>query len=117
MRAAAASAAATVPPHHINYCLSNTHQFFLCLSCTSPFSYDALRASSVHCCIHSFRGTMLIEDFTVASPNVEYTDEAITSTYQYDSTQLTRTDKGAWVVSPTSTQYQFRVDRRVPKLG
>lgn len=60
---------------------------------------------------------MLVDEFTVQSPNVTYTDEYITSTYNYDSTKLTRTEKGAWVVSPTSTQYQFRVDRRVPKLG
>lgn len=61
--------------------------------------------------------SMLVDEFTVQSPNVTYTDEYITSTYNYDSTKLTRTEKGAWVVSPTSTQYQFRVDRRVPKLG
>jgi myo-inositol-1-phosphate synthase len=60
---------------------------------------------------------MLVEDFVVQSPHVEYTEDHITSTYQYDSTQLSRTDKGAWVVSPTRTEYQFRVDRRVPKLG
>jgi hypothetical protein len=60
---------------------------------------------------------MLVEDFQVQSPNVTYTDDHITSTYNYDSTKLTRTEKGSWVVSPTSTQYQFRVDRRVPKLG
>jgi myo-inositol-1-phosphate synthase len=60
---------------------------------------------------------MLIEDFTVQSENVQYSEEYITSTYNYDSTQLTRDSKGSWVVSPTSTEYQFRVDRRVPKLG
>lgn len=60
---------------------------------------------------------MLVEDFQVQSPNVSYTDDYITSTYNYESTKLTRTEKGSWVVSPTSTQYQFRVDRRVPKLG
>lgn len=60
---------------------------------------------------------MLVDSFTVQSPNVCYTDEHITSTYDYASTKLTRTEKGSWVVSPTSTQYQFRVDRRVPKLG
>jgi myo-inositol-1-phosphate synthase len=66
---------------------------------------------------HTQQRTMLIEDFTVSSPIVEYTEEHITSTYSYDSTKLTRTDKGSWVVTPTTTQYQFRVDRRVPKLG
>lgn len=60
---------------------------------------------------------MLIEDFTVQSENVQYSEEYITSTYNYDSTKLTRDSKGSWIVSPTSTEYQFRVDRRVPKLG
>jgi myo-inositol-1-phosphate synthase len=60
---------------------------------------------------------MLIEDFTVQAENVQYSEEYITSTYNYDSTKLTRDSKGSWIVSPTSTEYQFRVDRRVPKLG
>lgn len=60
---------------------------------------------------------MLVQDFIVESPNVKYDEDFITSTYKYDSTKLTRTEKGSWVVQPTSTQYQFRVDRRVPKLG
>lgn len=60
---------------------------------------------------------MLVDDFVVQSPNVLYTDDHITSTYNYDSTKLSRTEKGSWIVTPTTTQYQFRVDRRVPKLG
>lgn len=66
---------------------------------------------------HQNCSKMLIEDFKVQSDNVVYSDEYITSTYSYDSTQLTRDSKGSWIVSPTSTEYQFRVDRRVPKLG
>ena len=60
---------------------------------------------------------MLVDEFKVVSPNVRYTDEAITSTYRYDSTEVKRTDKGGWEVRPTSTTYEFKVDRRVPKLG
>jgi myo-inositol-1-phosphate synthase len=60
---------------------------------------------------------MLVENFTVQSPNVAYSEEHITSTYNYDSTRLSRDEKGQWIVTPTSTEYQFRVDRRVPKLG
>jgi myo-inositol-1-phosphate synthase len=60
---------------------------------------------------------MLIERFTVQSPNVAYTEEAITSTYDYASTSVSRTPAGEWVVEPTNTRYQFKVDRRVPKLG
>jgi myo-inositol-1-phosphate synthase len=62
-------------------------------------------------------GKMLVENFVVQSPNVAYSEEHITSTYNYDSTKLSRDEKGQWIVTPTSTEYQFRVDRRVPKLG
>eukprot|EP00882_Tetradesmus_deserticola_P001304 GHRQ01001412.1.p1 GENE.GHRQ01001412.1~~GHRQ01001412.1.p1 ORF type:complete len:501 (+),score=235.50 GHRQ01001412.1:146-1648(+) len=60
---------------------------------------------------------MLIDNFLVQSPNVAYSEQHITSTYQYDSTRLSRDGKGQWIVTPTSTEYQFRVDRRVPRLG
>lgn len=60
---------------------------------------------------------MLVDKFTVASPNVTYTDEAITSNYTYDTTKLERDASGAWTVRPVSTQYEFRVNRKVPKLG
>ncbi|WIA39450.1 hypothetical protein OEZ86_005550 [Tetradesmus obliquus] len=60
---------------------------------------------------------MLVENFVVQSPNVTYSEESITSTYNYESTKLSRDEKGQWIVTPTSTEYQFRVDRRVPKLG
>ncbi|KAF6254194.1 myo-inositol-1-phosphate synthase [Scenedesmus sp. NREL 46B-D3] len=60
---------------------------------------------------------MLVDNFVVQSPNVAYSEEHITSTYNYDSTRLSRDEKGQWIVTPTSTEYQFRVDRRVPKLG
>jgi myo-inositol-1-phosphate synthase len=60
---------------------------------------------------------MLVDSFEVQSPNVVYTDESITSTYEYSSTKLDRAADGKWVVKPTKSTYQFRVDRRVPKLG
>lgn len=60
---------------------------------------------------------MLAETFEVQSPNVVYSEEAITSTYEYASTKLERTADGKWVVQPTTSTYEFRVDRRVPKLG
>eukprot|EP00879_Flechtneria_rotunda_P005808 GHRR01006112.1.p1 GENE.GHRR01006112.1~~GHRR01006112.1.p1 ORF type:complete len:269 (+),score=71.15 GHRR01006112.1:77-883(+) len=60
---------------------------------------------------------MLIDNFVVQSPHVAYSDQHITSTYNYDTTKLHRDEKGQWIVAPTSTEYQFRVDRRVPKLG
>lgn len=60
---------------------------------------------------------MLVDSFVVRSPHVSYTEEAITSTYDYASTRLSRTDRGDWEVEPTTTRYEFRVERPLPKLG
>mmetsp|Transcript_37574 Transcript_37574/g.83676 ORF Transcript_37574/g.83676 Transcript_37574/m.83676 type:complete len:509 (-) Transcript_37574:733-2259(-) len=60
---------------------------------------------------------MLVENFEVQSPNVEYSPEQIVSTYDYLTTNLERAPDGKWVVKPGSTKYQFKTDRRVPKLG
>lgn len=61
---------------------------------------------------------MLVDNWKVESPNVQYTEETITSTYDYQSTKLERgADGKEWVVRPQSTKYEFRVNRKVPKLG
>jgi myo-inositol-1-phosphate synthase len=60
---------------------------------------------------------MLVDSFKVVSPNVSYEEDAIKSTYRYDSTRITRTKEGQFQVEPTSSTYEFAVDRRVPKLG
>jgi len=59
---------------------------------------------------------MLVDSFQVNSPNVVYTDEAITSKYEYNTTKLERAGNGM-TVTPVQTQYEFRVERKVPKLG
>lgn len=60
---------------------------------------------------------MLVENFSVESPSVQYTDEHITSTYQYHTTALEQQAGGKWVVKPVSETYEFRTQRTVPKLG
>jgi myo-inositol-1-phosphate synthase len=60
---------------------------------------------------------MLLDSFTVDSPNVKVTEESIQTTYNYESTQVEQGADGKWVVRPTSTRYEFSVDKRVPKLG
>jgi myo-inositol-1-phosphate synthase len=55
--------------------------------------------------------------FTVSSPNVVYTDSEIRSKYTYRTTTVTTDDAGRYVATPTETVYDFKVDRRVPKLG
>ena len=60
--------------------------------------------------------TMLLDNFRVESPDVEYGTDSITSTYNYQSTDLQQ-DGASWVARPTNTQYKFKTDTKVPKLG
>ena len=59
---------------------------------------------------------MLVEKFRVNSPNVHYGDEDVTTSYRYESTDLEQTQSG-WVVSPTTTEYTFKTQTRLPKVG
>eukprot|EP00850_Spirogloea_muscicola_P002745 SM000010S04383 [mRNA] locus=s10:1256937:1259812:+ [translate_table: standard] len=63
---------------------------------------------------------MLIDSFRVESPAVVYTDDAIRSSYAYQSTELVHQigdGKSEWVVRPTTTAYEFCTSRKVPRLG
>ncbi|EXJ96353.1 myo-inositol-1-phosphate synthase [Capronia coronata CBS 617.96] len=54
---------------------------------------------------------------TVNSPNVAYTDDHIKSRYVYRTTEVTKTANGKFTASPKETVYDFKVDRKVPKVG
>lgn len=60
---------------------------------------------------------VLLEQFKVDSPNVKYEDDVISASYDYQHTDICQTQDGQWVVKPLTTRYDFRTDRRVPKLG
>lgn len=55
--------------------------------------------------------------FTVNSPNVVYTDNEIKSQYAYHTTDITRNADNKLVATPKATNYHFKVDRKVGKLG
>merc|ERR1712137_146449 len=57
-------------------------------------------------------GTTLV----VESPNVSYTDDCITSEYNYQRAQ-TRVENDRIVATPVTTSYSFKTNRKVPKLG
>ncbi|KAF2666670.1 putative myo-inositol-phosphate synthase [Microthyrium microscopicum] len=57
------------------------------------------------------------ELFTVNSPNVAYTDNEILSKYTYRTTDITKSDDGKLVATPRQTLYDFKVERKVPKVG
>lgn len=56
------------------------------------------------------------ELFTVRSPNVIYTEDAIKSTYTYRTTKVTRAGN-KFVAEPLETVYDFSVERKVGKVG
>jgi myo-inositol-1-phosphate synthase len=55
--------------------------------------------------------------FTVDSPNVVYTDSEIRSRYTYHTTSVAHAEDGKYVASPRETVYDFKVERKVPRLG
>ncbi|KAI1760442.1 myo-inositol-1-phosphate synthase [Hypoxylon sp. FL1150] len=55
--------------------------------------------------------------FAVSSPNVVYTDNEILSKYTYRTTSVTKNGAGKYVATPKETVYDFKVDRKVPKVG
>jgi myo-inositol-1-phosphate synthase len=57
------------------------------------------------------------ELFLVDSPNVTYTDHEILSKYTYRTTSISQGAHGKIVASPKETVYDFKVDRKVPKVG
>lgn len=57
------------------------------------------------------------ELFTVDSPNVVYTDDEINTKYTYRTTSVSKTPEGKYVAVPKETDYNFKVDRKVGKVG
>lgn len=55
--------------------------------------------------------------FVVNSPNVEYTEDSIRSKYTYRTTDVVKNADGKYVAAPKETLYDFKVDRKVPKVG
>ncbi|KAL8759105.1 MAG: hypothetical protein Q9199_000987 [Rusavskia elegans] len=55
--------------------------------------------------------------FTVDSPNVTYTENEIKSKFSYYTTSVTDSGDGKYVAKPKETVYDFKVDRKVGKVG
>ncbi|PFH58242.1 hypothetical protein XA68_13991 [Ophiocordyceps unilateralis] len=55
--------------------------------------------------------------FVVNSPNVSYTDAEIRSRYTYRTTAVHADVHGNLVATPREVRYDFKVDRRVPRVG
>jgi myo-inositol-1-phosphate synthase len=55
--------------------------------------------------------------FEVNSPNVVYTADEIKSKYTYRTTSIKKTGDGKLVATPKETVYDFKVDRKIGKVG
>jgi myo-inositol-1-phosphate synthase len=55
--------------------------------------------------------------FVVESPDVKYSDTEIETKYVYRTTSITRNPEGKLTATPKETIYDFKVDRRVGKVG
>ncbi|RMZ87397.1 hypothetical protein DV736_g5376, partial [Chaetothyriales sp. CBS 134916] len=55
--------------------------------------------------------------FTVVSPNVEYTEKEIKSKYVYRTTEVKKNGGGRYTASPKEAVYDFKVERKVGKVG
>ncbi|KND89758.1 Inositol-3-phosphate synthase [Tolypocladium ophioglossoides CBS 100239] len=55
--------------------------------------------------------------FVVNSPNVTYTDAEIKSNYTYRTTSVDTDANGNFVATPKEVLYDFKVERKVPKVG
>jgi len=55
--------------------------------------------------------------FVVESPNVKYTEDFIETKYTYRTTAVSKNANGKFVAAPKETLYDFKVDRKIPKLG
>ena len=55
--------------------------------------------------------------FTVNSPNVVYTDSEIQSKYTYRTTSVSQNGSGQYVATPKEITYDFKVQRKVGRVG
>jgi len=53
----------------------------------------------------------------VKSDRVRYTDDAIETKYTYDTTRVTRCSNGAVEVEPLTRHIEFKLERKVPRVG
>ena len=55
--------------------------------------------------------------FTVDSPDVRYTENEINTKYVYHTTSVLQSEGGKYIAKPKESAYNFKVDRKVGKVG
>jgi len=59
---------------------------------------------------------MLVDNFRVNNPNVQYTEDEIISKFNYQTT-VAHEENGTMVITPVNQEFEFHVQRKVPKTG
>lgn len=71
--------------------------------------------------VYHFNIALKIEDMSVTikinSPSVVYSRDYIHAKYQYQTTRVTGKEDEGLILSPITTEYTFRTERRIPRLG
>ena len=53
----------------------------------------------------------------INSPHVQYTQDTIISSYEYEQTSVTRDHEGNFTATPKKVNYTFETKTKVPKFG
>ncbi|KAM3073521.1 Myo-inositol-1-phosphate synthase [Clarireedia jacksonii] len=80
---------------------------------SSSFSNEDEHVDTYHPTVTSIKEDL----FQVDSPNVVYSNSEIKSKYTYRTTSVVKNASGKYKATPKETIYDFKVDRKVPKVG
>jgi myo-inositol-1-phosphate synthase len=80
---------------------------------SSSFSNEDEHINDYHQPVTSIKDDL----FQVESPNVVYSNSEIKSKYTYRTTSVVKNASGKYKATPKETIYDFKVDRKVPKVG
>eukprot|EP00121_Abeoforma_whisleri_P011414 Awhi_evm1s10526 len=65
----------------------------------------------------SYENTTVVTKEDVNSPNVEYVNDDVVSKFSYENTTVVTKEDGSIEATPTSTEYVFKTNTKVPKMG
>lgn len=99
---------------NIKYSINKSH-VYLVLVLRIMLSYISLLF--VFMMFEMFQVYNIMTTIKVNSDNVTYTDEYIESKYDYQTSEVRHGRDGTINVTPVTTKYTFRTQRKVPKLG
>lgn len=83
----------------------------------APHAEEPLRPANGYVNDNAQHEPARTELFQVDSPNVKYTDDEILSKYTYRTTAVSKDEAGRYTAKPRQAVYDFKVDRKIGKVG